>query len=83
VFLTLSPTESRQGWAASNLEEVIMIRFDFDVVSDPLPPKPAAKPEPSAVELAKRRGSEAAEDDTVENGPRPPISQAASPSASG
>ena len=48
-----------------------MIRFDFDVVSDPLPPKPAAKPEPSAAVLPKRRGSEAIEEETVENDPAP------------
>ncbi|HEX7198825.1 MAG TPA: hypothetical protein VF213_05090 [Dongiaceae bacterium] len=48
-----------------------MIRFDFDVVSDPLPPKPAAKPEPSAAMLPKRRGSEAVEEATVENDPVP------------
>ena len=48
-----------------------MIRFDFDVVSDPLPPKPAAKPEPSAAVLPKRRGREAVEEETVENNPVP------------
>ena len=35
-----------------------MIRFDFDVVSDPLPPK--------------RRGSEIVDEETVENDPAPP-----------
>ncbi|HKF61583.1 MAG TPA: hypothetical protein VKB42_09510 [Dongiaceae bacterium] len=48
-----------------------MIRFDFDVVSDPLPPKPAAKPEPSAAEPPKRRGSEIVDEETVENDPAP------------
>ena len=48
-----------------------MIRFDFDVVSDPLPPKPAAKPEPSAAALPKRRESEAVEEHRVENDPAP------------
>jgi hypothetical protein len=43
-----------------------MIRFDFDVVSDPLPPKPAAKPEPSAAEPPKRRGSETVKEETIE-----------------
>jgi len=48
-----------------------MIPFDFDVVSDPPPPKPAAKPEPSAAALPKRRGSGAMEEATVENDPAP------------
>ena len=48
-----------------------MIRFDFDVVSDPLPPKLAAKPEPSAAALPKRRRSEAAEEETVKDDPAP------------
>jgi hypothetical protein len=48
-----------------------MIRFDFDVVSDPLPPKPAAKPGPSAAALPKRPGSEAAEEKAIEKDPAP------------
>ena len=48
-----------------------MIRFDFDVVSDPLPPKPAAKPEPSAAELPERRGSAAKAKEKVDNDPAP------------
>jgi len=48
-----------------------MIRFDFDVVSDPLPPKPPAKPEPSATEPPERRGSEAAEEKTAESDSAP------------
>ena len=48
-----------------------MIRFDFDVVSDPLPPKPAAKPEPLAAEPSERRGSAAKAKEKVENDPVP------------
>ncbi len=54
MYLTLNfdNTENRQGRAASNPEEVTMIRFDFDVVSDPLPPRrivpPAAAEPPPA-----------------------------------
>jgi hypothetical protein len=48
-----------------------MIRFDFDVVSDPLPPKPPAKPVPSAAVPPKRRRSEAVEEATVEKDPAP------------
>ena len=48
-----------------------MIRFDFDVVSDPLPPKPAVKPEPSGAKPAERRASEAVAEKTAENDPAP------------
>ena len=35
-----------------------MIRFDFDVVSDPLPPKPIRPPAAEAQAAAERRQSE-------------------------
>jgi hypothetical protein len=35
-----------------------MIRFDFDVVSDPLPPKPIRPPAADAATVAERRQGE-------------------------
>ena len=48
-----------------------MIRFDFDVVSDPLPPKPIRPPAADAATAAERRQSEseAAPDSTAAKEP--------------
>jgi hypothetical protein len=54
----LHHTDFRQGRAASNPEEVTMIRYDFDVVSDPLPPKPIAPPAAATQPGRKRREGE-------------------------
>jgi hypothetical protein len=76
VSLTLFHTDFRQGRAASNPEEVTMIRYDFDVVSDPLPPKPVARPPSSGTEPPKRGGgapgpdAAAREDAAVKGQPR-------------
>ena len=53
--MTLSHMDFRQGRAASNLEEVNMIRYDFDVVSDPLPAKPIVPPAAEAQAVRQRR----------------------------
>jgi len=46
-----------------------MIRFDFDVVSDPLPPKPIRPPAAEAQASAERRQSESAPDSAAAKEP--------------
>jgi hypothetical protein len=74
--LLFQDTGFRQGRAASILEEVPMVHFDFDVVSDPLPPK-RIPPQAGTPGAARKQGENSAPASSGDGGEERPVADEA------